>query len=124
MIILKETNNPQTLNIIPRKGATNLRFTDEQTNEVFSVNVLGQGIQVDMGYYTAITIDFPFLKENHTYALEAFTEVFQFPDSIEITRYKDLVFCTNEDIDLRVIESVDDLHTQYNTDSEYITYED
>lgn len=124
MIILKESTLDQTLNIIPRKAVTNLEFTDEQTNEVYDVNILGVGVRVNMGYYTAITTDFPFLKENHTYSLEAYSESFIFPNYIKTTQYKDLVFCTNEDVDLRVVEPLDDLYTQNNTDSDYITYED
>ena len=124
MIILKESALEQTLNIIPRKNPTHLRFVDEQTNEINVVNLLGEGTRVDMGYYTAITIDFPFLKEDHTYTVEAYIEVFQFPDYIKTTQYKDLVYCTNKDVDLRVVEPLDELYVQNNTDSEYITYED
>jgi len=145
MIILQETSEEQELNIIARDSRINLlTFTDEQTNKVVTVTSVDF---IDAGYYLTADVILDFLKEDHTYRMRAyntakdsfFERVEKDGGSFDLSTndclnylneidakisFNSLVFVTNENLDLRMVESLDELYVQNNTDSEYITYED
>lgn len=117
MIILRETNNEQELNIIARdSGITLLTFTDEQTKQLTEVADVDF---IDAGYYLTDAVVLDFLKEGHTYRLRAYSNG-------EIA-FNSLVFVTNQDvIDNAGVYSVNEYtsRTESQGESEYITYED
>ena len=110
MIVLQETNDPQTFSFIPRSDSYDALFlTDDQTNVEIEVtiddNVVGD-------YINTITATFD-LIEGHFYNLVL-------KDGSNVV-YKDKVFCTNQPI---VSFSVNNgQYTSNSTTNDFIVYE-
>ena len=148
MIILKETNNEQELNIIARDSGINLlTFTDEQTRHLTTIV---SADFIDAGYYLTADVVLDFLEQDHTYRLRAYksettdflerviedggivdldsNECFGFLNETNTElSFSSLVFVTNQDvIDNAGAYSVNEYTSREETqgESEYITYED
>ena len=110
MIVLQETNDPQTFSFIPRSDSYDALFlTDDQTNVEIEVtidnNVVGD-------YINTITATFD-LIEGHFYNLVL-------KDGSDVV-YKDKVFCTNQPV---VSFSVNNgQYVSNSTTNDFIVYE-
>lgn len=110
MIVLQETNDPQTFSFIPRSDSYDALFlTDDQTNVQIEVtiddNVVGD-------YINTITATFD-LIEGHFYNLVL-------KDGADVV-YKDKVFCTNQPV---VSFSVNNgQYVSNSTTNDFIVYE-
>lgn len=110
MIVLQETNDPQTFSFIPRSDSYDALFlTDDQTNVEIEVtiddNVVGD-------YINTITATFD-LIEGHFYNLVL-------KDGADVV-YKDKVFCTNQPV---VSFSVNNgQYVSNSTTNDFIVYE-
>lgn len=110
MIVLQETNDPQTFSFIPRSDSYDALFlTDDQTNVEAEVtiddNVVGD-------YINTITATFD-LIEGHFYNLVL-------KDGADVV-YKDKVFCTNQPV---VSFSVNNgQYVSNSTTNDFIVYE-
>lgn len=110
MIVLQETNDPQTFSFIPRSDIYDgLFLTDDQTNVEEEVTIDDNTIG---DYINTITATFD-LKEGHFYNLVL-------KDGADVV-YKDKVFCTNQTI---VSFSVNNgQYTSNSTTNDFIVYE-
>jgi hypothetical protein len=110
MIVLQETNNPQTFNFIPRSDSYDgLFLTDDQTNVEVEVTISSNTIG---DYINTITATFD-LTQGHFYNLVL-------KDGSDVV-YKDKVFCTNQPI---VSFSVNNgQYTSNSTTNDFIVYE-
>jgi hypothetical protein len=110
MIVLQETNDPQTFSFIPRSDSYDgLFLTDDQTNVEEEVTIDDNTIG---DYINTITATFD-LKEGHFYNLVL-------KDGADVV-YKDKVFCTNQPI---VSFSVNNgQYTSNSTTNDFIVYE-
>ena len=110
MIVLQETNNPQTFSFIPRSDSYDgLFLTDDQTNVEEEVTISSNTIG---DYINTITATFD-LKEGHFYNLVL-------KDGSDVV-FKDKVFCTNQPI---VSFSVNNgQYTSNSTTNDFIVYE-
>lgn len=110
MIVLQETNDPQTFSFIPRSDSYDgLFLTDDQTNVEVEVTIDDNTIG---DYINTITATFD-LKEGHLYNLVL-------KDGADVV-YKDKVFCTNQPI---VSFSVNNgQYTSNSTTNDFIVYE-
>ena len=119
MIILRETDSEQELNIIARDSDVDLlTFTDEQTGDIFTVENV---VFLDAGYYLTTDVVLDFLEQDHTYRMRAYL-------GSDIS-FNALVFVTNQDvIDNAGVYSANEgqytSRTEGSNESEYITYED
>lgn len=110
MIVLQETNEPQTFSFIPRSDSYDALFlTDDQTNVEAEVtiddNVVGD-------YINTITATFDII-EGHFYNLVL-------KDGADVV-YKDKVFCTNQPV---VSFSVNNgQYVSNSTTNDFIVYE-
>lgn len=97
IMIILSTNSTQSFPIIPIRQVDELghtllfTMTDETTKTVYQKTVTSRNSISDL-YYIGIA-DFDFLKENTFYSLVVFFDV-----TNEII-YKDIIFCTNQNID-------------------------
>ena len=110
MIVLQETNDPQTFSFIPRSDSYDgLFLTDDQTNVEVEVTIDDNTIG---DYINTITATFD-LKEGHFYNLVL-------EDGADVV-FKDKVFCTNQPI---VSFSVNNgQYTSNSTTNDFIVYE-
>ena len=110
MIVLQETNDPQTFSFIPRSDSYDSLFlTDDQTNVEAEVTISSNTIG---DYINTITATFD-LKEGHFYNL-----VLKYGSDVV---FKDKVFCTNQPI---VSFSVNNgQYTSNSTTNDFIVYE-
>lgn len=110
MIVLQETNDPQTFSFIPRSDSYDgLFLTDDQTNVEEEVTIDDNTIG---DYINTITATFD-LKEGHFYNLVV-------KDGANVV-YKDKVFCTNQPV---VSFSVNNgRYTSNSTTNDFIVYE-
>ncbi len=110
MIVLQETNNPQTFNFIRRSDSYDgLFLTDDQTNVEVEVTISSNTIG---DYINTITATFD-LTQGHFYNLVL-------KDGSDVV-YKDKVFCTNQPI---VSFSVNNgQYTSNSTTNDFIVYE-
>lgn len=110
MIVLQETNDPQTFSFIPRSDSYDALFlTDDQTNVEEEVTISSNTIG---DYVNTITATFD-LKEGHFYNLVL-------KDGSDVV-FKDKVFCTNQPI---VSFSVNNgQYTSNSTTNDFIVYE-
>lgn len=110
MIVLQETNDPQTFSFIPRSDSYDgLFLTDDQTNVEAEVTISSNTIG---DYINTIIATFD-LKEGHFYNLVL-------KDGADVV-YKDKVFCTNQPI---VSFSVNNgQYTSNSTTNDFIVYE-
>ena len=119
MIVLKKTDSAQELNIIARNSDIDiLTFTDEQTNNIFTVENV---VFLDAGYYLTTDVVLDFLEQDHTYRMRAY--------SGSNISFNALVFVTNQDvIDNAGVYSTNEnqytSRTEDSAESEYITYQD
>ena len=110
MIVLQETNDPQTFSFIPRSDSYDgLFLTDDQTNVEVEVTISSNTIG---DYINTITATFD-LTQGHFYNLVL-------KDGSDVV-YKDKVFCTNQPI---VSFSVNNgQYTSNSTTNDFIVYE-
>lgn len=110
MIVLQETNDPQTFSFIPRSDSYDgLFLTDDQTNVEAEVTISSNTIG---DYINTITATFD-LKEGHFYNLVL-------KDGSDVV-FKDKVFCTNQPI---VSFSINNgQYTSNSTTNDFIVYE-
>lgn len=110
MIVLQETNDPQTFSFIPRSDSYDgLFLTDDQTNVEVEVTISSNTIG---DYINTITATFD-LTQGHFYNLVV-------KDGSDVV-YKDKVFCTNQPI---VSFSVNNgQYTSNSTTNDFIVYE-
>jgi len=110
MIILQQSNNPQTFSFIPKSNTYNGMFiTDDQTNDEVQVSITSS---TTGDYVNTITATFN-LIENRFYNLVL-------KNNADII-YKDRIFCTNQSI---VTYSVNNgQYTTNATTNEFIVYE-
>jgi hypothetical protein len=110
MIVLQETNDPQTFSFIPRSDSYDALFlTDDQTNVEVEVTISSNTIG---DYINTITATFD-LTQGHFYNLVL-------KDGSDVV-YKDKVFCTNQPI---VSFSVNNgQYTSNSTTNDFIVYE-
>jgi hypothetical protein len=110
MIVLQETNDPQTFSFIPRSDSYDgLFLTDDQTNVEVEVTISSNTIG---DYINTITATFN-LTQGHFYNLVV-------KDGSDVV-YKDKVFCTNQPI---VSFSVNNgQYTSNSTTNDFIVYE-
>ena len=93
MIILKPTQNPQLLQVIPREynSSFTLEIRDDTLNEIATYSITGATIS---GNYLKFSNKFnlkPALVEGHFYDLELSVDTDVF--------YKDRIFCTDQTIE-------------------------
>jgi len=110
MIVLQETNDPQTFSFIPRSDSYDALFlTDDQTNVEIEVTI---DDSVVGDYINTITATFD-LTEGHFYNLVL-------KDGADVV-YKDKVFCTNQPV---VSFSVNNgQYVSNSTTNDFIVYE-
>jgi len=110
MIVLQETNDPQTFSFIPRSDSYDgLFLTDDQTNVEVEVTIDDNTIG---DYINTITATFD-IKEGHFYNLVL-------KDGADVV-FKDKRFCTNQPI---VSFSVNNgQYTSNSTTNDFIVYE-
>jgi len=110
MIVLQETNDPQTFSFIPRSDSYDALFlTDDQTNVEIEVTI---DDSVVGDYINTITATFD-LIEGHFYNLVL-------KDGADVV-YKDKVFCTNQPV---VSFSVNNgQYVSNSTTNDFIVYE-
>jgi len=110
MIVLQETNDPQTFSFIPRSDSYDALFlTDDQTNVEIEVTIDDSVIG---DYINTITATFD-LIEGHFYNLVL-------KDGADVV-YKDKVFCTNQPV---VSFSVNNgQYVSNSTTNDFIVYE-
>jgi hypothetical protein len=87
MHIIQDSDDAQTLTIIPRElrdGAGFISFTDKTTKETFTYN----GTWTIDRYYNQMSIAMPDLIEGHTYTISCGY------DAVEI--YRGFALCTNQ----------------------------
>jgi len=110
MIVLQETNDPQTFSFIPRSDSYDALFlTDDQTNVEIEVTI---DDSVVGDYINTITATFDII-EGHFYNLVL-------KDGADVV-YKDKVFCTNQPV---VSFSVNNgQYVSNSTTNDFIVYE-
>lgn len=116
MIILKESNNAQIINFIPRRWVSgntyNIKIINETTNtEVYNVNSTAI---TEVLYYNRYSAAFTNLKQNIYYNL-IITGV-----TVAGIIFKDKIFCTNQ-TDLPNYSVNNGQYTSQASDNEYIT---
>tara|TARA_R110001599_G_scaffold211224_1_gene408742 strand:+ start:212 stop:568 length:357 start_codon:yes stop_codon:yes gene_type:complete len=94
MIILQDTNNAQTIKVIPREYTATTTYTvnitsDSQNKLVYTTSQTGQFVQNK--YFVEITSNFANLKQDNFYTLRITS-----PSSNDVFRGR--IFCTNQTI--------------------------
>ena len=109
MIILREQEEPQTLNaIIYGSEADSIVIRDEETNIETEIECV---FSIDK-YYVTTSVILP-IKQNKYYTLTI-------KDGTNVV-YRDKIFCTNQTIETFSVNK--NAYTQHTTDNEYIIYE-
>jgi len=109
MIVLQETDQPQSLRFISKScGITTFVFTNETTGFTNTISNVDYYIS---SYYYFIKEKFDFLKEGEFYKIEIF-------DNNSNLIFRDKIFVTNQEIDSFKLTSD---FIEYASDSNFIT---
>ena len=115
MIVLKQTFD-QPITIIPTVNTTLVdlvfEFTDETTKTVYLREPYFTDFTLDLATYSVITSNF--LKENTFYNLKVYVR-----DDVEVTVYKDRVFCIADDATIQDYSINEGEYTLPNIDNNF-----